>query len=322
VKTRTLSVTFDAVLNEHSSGAVRTGTTGTLADLVLVSPRAGDLDVAWHRQRIDITPSKAWRPNTVYTVTILPGLSDLYRNTTRTPVVTTFSTGPSIPGTSIAGTMFDWEQAAPPPNAFVEAISRTDTLLSYISLLDSLGRFQMRGMQPGTYFVRGVIDPTQNLRYLPDLAFDSATVTVRDSVRLELLAFAHDTTGPRMGGVAVQDSVTLRLAFDTPIDPAQPLDPAHFAVVASDSSLVAIDSVMREGVAPAPIDTTRGAVPPAPTLPKPSKPSPFRAVIVRLKTPLRHDAQYRMRAIDLRGPAGARLTSEKVFTTPTAAERP
>ena len=65
---------FDEVINERPAAAP------TLGDLVLVSPRDGEPDVSWHRNAISIHPRKGWRPNTPYTVTLLPGVSDLRGN--------------------------------------------------------------------------------------------------------------------------------------------------------------------------------------------------------------------------------------------------
>ena len=61
--------------NEVVAERPRTGP--SLAALVIVSPRDGEPRVRWKRDRILVRPRHGWRPNTVYTVTLLPGLTDL-----------------------------------------------------------------------------------------------------------------------------------------------------------------------------------------------------------------------------------------------------
>src|SRR5438876_4327507 len=55
---------FDETVAERPSGAA------TLADLFLISPRDGVPNVAWHRGTVDIKPSRGWKPNTPYTITM------------------------------------------------------------------------------------------------------------------------------------------------------------------------------------------------------------------------------------------------------------
>lgn len=319
---------FDEVISERPTGAA------TLGDLVLISPRDRAPVVDWHRSSISIHPERGWRRNTAYTVTLLPGVSDLRGNVRAAPTQVTFSTGPTIPRTQVRGTMFDWLNGTPVAVGLVEARPFADTTLAYVAATDSLGHFAMRGLPAGSYHVRGFLDQNRNRGLDPGEPFDTTSSTLADSLALDLYAFAHDSLGPRLGSVSVQDSITLHAIFDTPLDPRVPLDPARFALVGPDSARVALravnptrpDTAGAHPVTPPPAPVSQSAVPipqpraaPARVLPKPSRPLLFRDVTIITAAPLRRGATYRLQAIAATGPTGRTLTSEKTFVVPAAA---
>ena len=232
---------FDEVVSERPQGAA------TLAGLFLISPRDGEPRVDWDREAIEVRPRRGWRPNTVYTVTMLPGLVDLRSNVRKDGATAVFSTGPTIPDTRITGIAFDWIAGGPLPKAFVEAT--TPDSVVYVTGADSVGRFTFRHLPPGPYIVRAFGDANANRVREPREAYDSATVTVvegtgADTVRapsVELLAFVHDTLGPRINAVTVRDSVTLRVEFDKPLQEGSRLTRSDFTLKRGpDSTVVAI----------------------------------------------------------------------------------
>lgn len=331
-------VNFDEVISERPSSAA-----STLGDLVLVSPRDGAPVVDWHRSSIAIRPRHGWRKNTAYTVTILPGITDLRGNVRGNTVAVTFSTGPTIPNTVLTGTLFDWLEGTPVITGIVEARPVTDTSIIYIAASDSLGHYRLRGLPPAQYLVRGIIDRNANRGLDPGEAFDSTRVNLADSLSLELLAFAHDTVGPHLSAVSIQDSVTLRANFTTPIDPRTPLTAAQFVVVAPDSTRIAVtsatpataDTVSRTTsplaakVQPQSGGTAGGSVVPVPqparpgqpVRPRPSLPLLYRDVVIVVSRPLRPGLTYRLRATGVRGPTGRTAISEQPFTVPNLAPR-
>jgi len=325
VRGKEFVIHFDEVISEHPAGAT------TLGDLVLISPRNGQPVVDWHRSSLSIRPPKGWRANTTYTVTILPGLADLRGNVRTTPTVVTFSTGPSIPNTSIKGTIFDWLTGLPINSGMVEVRPQTDTSVVYVTASDSIGHYRLVGLPAARYQVRGYADANRNRGLDPGEAFDTTRVDLTDSLNLEILAFAHDSAGPKLGSVNVQDSVTLHANFDTPIDPRVPLTPAQFTLTAPDSSRVAIVSVtaMHQDTAhvmplPPPVPTQQSVIPvpqrrPPPAkivLPKPTRPLLVRDVIVVVAKPLQAGATYRLDALNATGPTGRKLSSDRTFTVP------
>jgi len=323
VRGKEFVVHFDEVISERPAGAA------SLNDLVLISPRNGAPVVDWHRSSLSIRPRKGWLRNTAYTVTLLPGISDLRGNVRTTSTVVTFSTGTSIPPTVLGGTLFDWLSGLPVNTGMVEARPVTDTSVVYVAASDSIGHYHMRGLPVAQYAVRGYVDQNRNRALDPGEAFDTTHVYLADSLNLELLAFAHDSTGPRLGTVAVSDSVTLRAIFDTPLDPRVPLAPSQFTLTGPDSARIAIVSVkaVRE-------DTTRSApvLPPVSqsaipipqrrtakstiVLPKPTRPLLVRDVLVVLATPLHPGSTYRLTAINAVGPTGRTLSSDRTFGAP------
>ena len=330
---------FNEVVGERPQGAT------TLGGLFLISPRDGAPDVDWNRTALTVRPRRGWRPNTAYTVTMLPGLVDLRGNVRTEGAVATFSTGPAIPRTTITGQVFDWAAGTPARRAMVEAISRPDSVV-YIAISDSTGMFRIPHAPPGAYTVRAFIDANNNRGFDERELWDSARVVLTDSTRLELLAFLHDTIGPRISAVTIADSVTLRVSFDRGIDPGQSIGPAMFTLRARDSSVVPIasarsardwdrarsaraDSAARDtvrGGAPAPrpgAPPRAAAVPPArPAADSvaqpatPSRPPPVTEIVIELGRALQPGGSYRLQATSVRGLLLTARTSERAFTVP------
>ena len=330
---------FDETINDRGEGAQ------ALDKYFLVSPSDGAMDLSWHRSRIDVRPHRGFRPNTAYTVTMLPGLTDLRNNVMKTGARVVFSTGPTIPTLYIEGIAFDWN-AALPIRAYVEAISADST--TYLAQSDSGGRFSIGPLNAGSYLVRGIVD--QNGNHVLDRAeaYDTVRVTVPGALRVELLTALRDTLPARIGVPSVTDSLTLTVSFDRTLDPTQSIQPTDFRLLGPDSSIVPIfavyspmelrrvdslrastraDSVRRAdslaGKPLAPIVSpaeaalpARGAKAPPPPPPRPSLPSPFNTVVIKLGGVLKPSTEYRLSTTGLRAVSGRVTPSERRFTTP------
>ncbi len=336
---------FDGVVNDQS------GPTRDLNGLFLISPRDGAPRIYWHRDHIGVRPKGKWLPNTAYTVTLLPGLSDLSNNVMTKSASVTFSTGPTMPPYGVLGRVFDWVAQKVAPNAVVEAIQRPDSVV-YFGLADSTGQFHLGPFGAGTYTVIAFIDKNKNLERDPGELWDSVQVKIdRTQPYLEMLAAQRDTLGPRIATIAADDSVTLRVTLDKPLSPTVPIDTSRFSVRTADSvhlSMLWAESlqqyqaeVAKEHADSARVadslaairDTTKRAKPappPAPPVktepapPKPSQPAPPSVVIIRLALgshllPLK---QYRVTATDLVNLLGYKGSSSRVFATPKAPEAP
>jgi hypothetical protein len=217
---------------------------GALNQYFLISPSDGEPRVNWHRTRIDVRPRHGFRPNTAYTVTLLPGLADVRGNSMKEAIATVFSTGATLPQFGITGTIFDWAAERPASGALVEAISRPDSTV-YLAAADSLGQYTLGPFESGRYTLLGFVDKNSNRALDPGEIWDSTTVLItRSRPIVELLALTRDTIPPRMSAVTREDSVTIRVTFDRPIDPNQTFSAGLFRLQRADSTEVRLERVI------------------------------------------------------------------------------
>ena len=239
---------FDEVVSE--GGAPNRGEgTGGLEKLVILSPSNRVPTVSWRRNRITVRPREGWRPNRIYRVELLPGVSDLRSNRSEEGAVITFSTGAPRPETTLDGQVFDWGTSRPAPGAVVIASLLPDSL-PYRGVADSAGRFTLGPLPQGDYLVSGVLDQNGDHRQDPREAFGSAQVARGKSNVGELWAFVHDTTAPRIQTATVDDSVKATLTFSQKLDPRQRLAAKDVTLrLLPDSTPVAVSSIL-----PQPLD--------------------------------------------------------------------
>jgi Big-like domain-containing protein len=237
---------FDEVISEAD-----------VAKLVIISPSVRTPHVDWRRTRITVKPDEGWRPNRVYRVELLPGVTDLRRNRSKEGRVVTFTTDAPLPTHKLEGLVVDWTTSRPAPLALVEALLVEDSL-PYRGLADSSGRFSLGPLPDGEYLVKGVIDQNDDFRPGEREAFDSVRVAASDSTVGELWTFVHDTAPARIRAISVADSVTATVEFNQFLDPRQRLDSTAATLrLLPDSSPVKIASLL-----PKPIDDSvhgRGA---------------------------------------------------------------
>jgi hypothetical protein len=227
-----------------------------ISSAVLLSPVKGAVDVTWRRDRISVRPHEGFRAGRIYRLELLPVLVDLRQNRIKRGAISVFSTGPDIPSAVLAGTVVDWPGAKAGGAALIEAVLLHDSL-AYRTLADSAGGFVLRQVPPGEYVVYGIIDQDNNHARGPREAFDTVRVHLGDSASVEVYAFSHDTTGPRLRTVEIVDSLTLRLTFDRPLDPAQAIDTAAvlFAAAADSTTSLGVLHVWTQ----AQLDSARAA---------------------------------------------------------------
>jgi hypothetical protein len=203
-------------------------TTGTLRDAVLVSPRTGEVQVR-HRQRgrgLEIRMEGGFQDRTVYRITLLPTLQDLFRNTLGRPHDLFFSTGPEFEPNLLAGLLTDRLTLEPVPRARVDARSLPAGPV-HSAVSDSLGVFSFRFLPAGRYQVVAYEDRNRNRE--PDFEEPQDSIQVEfvtgDTVVVtELVLLQPDTTAAVLTRVRMQDSVTVEAAFDDHLDPEVPLD--------------------------------------------------------------------------------------------------
>jgi hypothetical protein len=328
---------FDEVISDRGTGAA------ALGQLVLVSPREGALRIAYRRDVVAVRPRSGWRPNTTYTVTLLPGVTDLRGNTTKGSRRTVFSTGNAIAPFTLRGRVFDWMAERPAAVAWVEALSLPDSIV-YVAVADSTGLFTVGPLPAGSYRVKGYIDQNSNRALDRNEAWDSVVTTTSQrgvETTLELLAALRDTIPPRITAVSPIDSVTLSVDFDRGLDLAQTITPSLFSVVRADSTPVAVREALarrdfdsREAARRAQEDSARSdtarAPRPAPQQPRavrtgaeaagrPSRPPPITQVVLRLGAALVPGSSYRVTANGVRNLVGRPGTTSRVVQIPRPA---
>src|SRR6185503_835961 len=225
----------------------------TLDQLIIVSPRADALNVAWKRDAIEVRPKSGWKPNVPYQLTLLPGITDLRNNKLSSGRSIAFSTGGEIPTTRTAGRAIDWETGGAAPRALVE-LMRPDSV-TFWTLADSTGAFALTSVPPGRYVLSVTIDKNSNRKRDYRESFDSAVVTLDSTLDLTLWAFVHDTVGPRIRTAQKADSLAIRLDFNQPLAPGGPAVDAIRVRALPDSTLIAISAVQ----SPASYDSARSA---------------------------------------------------------------
>jgi hypothetical protein len=347
-------IQFDGVIDEGAGGGTGAGVTG-LASRVLLSPTAGPVNVSWHRSSIHLKPREGWKAGRIYQLQILPGIADLRRNITKERRTIVFSTGPAIPHGRLDGIALLWVEQRGLVGGLMRAQALPDTI-AYLAIVDSAGEFHFDNLPPGRYAVFAVADQNGNRVRDRREAYDSALVRLDSSATAVLWAFVHDTTGPKLRQVDALDSVTARLTFTQPIDPAQPpeslrvrvlalpdstplrvrglLAPAAYDSIAGveraalDSARAANDTTKR--AAPAPHDTTHvdtlgprraGAPQPAADtsglrLILRQRPVPQDKLVLRLDTPFAAGAKYYVEVRGVRNLSGATADGHAVVVLP------
>jgi len=341
-KVKEVQFQFDEVVSDHPTGAA------SLDRMFLISPRNGEPRVSWHRSRISVRPERGFRDSTAYRITMLPGIADLRGNVRKDGATLVFSTGPTFPTLGIVGTVFDWAGQAIAKGAYVEAVAKRDTTVVYLTASDSSGQFDLGPLPAGNYTVRALIDQNSNRVFDRNEKWDSASVSVaatRPSVELDLIE--RDSVPPAFANVTVDDSVTITIAFDKPLDPTIPLQPALVALKRADSSDVTVTRVewaMAHARARAAADSARradslraaGNPPPAAAPPptpagvrapppprKPKSPAPERAIVATVSpsTPMLPGQTIRVTTRALRNLLGKSSELTRTVTVPRPAPR-
>ncbi len=240
---------------------------GSLEQLVLISPDSGVPRVRWHRDRIAVRPHDGWRPGVVYRVELAPGITDIAprSNARDTAAVITFTTGAPLPTRFLAGRAVDWTSRRFAPRALIEAALLPDSLV-YRTVADSSGRFRIGPLPDGSYLVSVILDGNSNRRRDAREGWDSVRVAAgRDSVG-EVWAFQRDTVPPRLAqnGATRHDSFSIALNMTQPVDPSLVIPGDSITVLLlPDSTRIPVVNAVPAAAYDSiygPIDSTRRAI--------------------------------------------------------------
>jgi hypothetical protein len=308
-----------------------------LDDAVMVSPRTSPVVVGHRGSELRVALREGWAPGTIYQITVLPGIQDLWNNRLDTEVSLVFSTGPAIPDTQLEGRAIDRITGRPEVGIRVEAVRAADSLV-YAARTDSAGVFVLSRIPEGEYRVRAFRDVNRNRALDPFEPRDTAlaAVVAPDTVTLALSVVMPDTTPPRVASARVQQG-NVEIQFDDFLDPDQPLSPAQVTLTDAAGSVFAVARLavgrleaVRDTAdtlaaptpaAPRPPTAPAGAVaaPPrgAPGAPgDPQRRLPSQTLTVATVTPLPPQTEVQVRVQGLRNVVGLVGGGEATLTTP------
>lgn len=242
-----VSFNFNEVVSEGGTASEGLGT-GDLERLVLLSPTEEVPVVRWRRDRITVRPKEGWRPNTVYRVELLPGVTDLRTNRTTTGSLVTFTTGAPAPDYTLRGKVYDWATSQPARGVLLQAILLPDSL-AYRATTDSSGSFVLGPLPRGDYLVVAVADQNRDRKRSGREAFDSVRVAADTGAAAgkvpDLWMFQRDSLPPRLQPPTVLDSLSLALPFNQKLQPGQALDSTMVQVWRlPDTSVVPVVSLL------------------------------------------------------------------------------
>lgn len=192
---------------------------GTIEDAVVVSPATGQARVEHSRTGLRVDLIGGFRPGTVYRVTVLPVLQDMFDNRMAEPYEFFFSTGPPFEDGVLAGTVTD-RLTGRPAAVRVEAIPvGIDDPPPHVTVSDSSGIFAFRHLPGGDYLLRAWED--QNRDREPGFREPSGSREVGlgsgDTVVTALRILPGDTTPPVLLRAEVAGPRTIHLTFDDPL---------------------------------------------------------------------------------------------------------
>jgi hypothetical protein len=313
-----------------------------LDDAVLVSPRTSPVVVSHRGRELRVSLREGWRPGTIYQITVLPTIQDLWNNRLDEEVFHVFSTGPEIPDTFLEGRAVDRITGRPEVGIRVEAVRAADSLV-YATRTDSAGAFTLNRIPEGDYRVRAFRDLNRNRALDPFEPRDTAAarVTEADTMQLALSVVMPDTTPPRAASGRLAQGV-IEVQFDDFLDPEQPLSPAQVTIADTLGNVVPIarlavgrlpaardtaDTVAAPAArTPTPAAPRTGRAAPAPGRVAPGTPAPERlpsqTLAVEPATPLAPRTRYRVTVQGVRNVVGLVGGGEATVTTPAAPRQP
>lgn len=176
---------------------------------------------------VGIRPEDGWREDAVYCLWLPEGISDLMQNRTGSPIDFCFSTGAPLTDTELRGSVVDRVTGREVGDARVLFLGLPEDSVPYTAVTDASGTFRRRALPPRGYLGLAFQDRNRNRRLDPGLEpHDSLEFVLEGpeaSVDLRFEITEPDSTPPVLGGAEVVDSLTLRLRFDDPLEPGQPV---------------------------------------------------------------------------------------------------
>jgi len=204
---------FDERISERVGG-------GGLNSAISVSPRGGDVKVTHRRRSLTVQMEGGFQPGLVYRITLNPVVSDLFGNQLRDPFELILSTGGEPVPNTLAGEVWDRIDGTAMPNAVVYATA-SDGLVHQGST-DRDGIFALRYLPPGSFNLTAFEDANRDgeIDSTEVQGGSSATLSVGDTVLVDIPILAPDTAAAILVEAEALDSVTVVLEFDDYLEPS------------------------------------------------------------------------------------------------------
>lgn len=221
-------------------------TTGQLRDAVVVSPRTGDVEVRQRRRGLEVRMEGGFRDETIYRITLLPTMQDLWQNRLDGPFDLFFSTGPEFEPNVLGGLVTDRLTGQEAAAVRVDAVPR-GAGPTHSTVTDSTGIFTFPYLPADRYMIWAYEDQNRNRE--PDFMErqDSLEVDLARGDTLivtELALLLPDTTAAVLQRADVLDSVSVQLTFDDPLDPEMSLDGIEARLVREDGAAPGVAEIL------------------------------------------------------------------------------
>jgi hypothetical protein len=221
-------------------------TTGQLRDAVVVSPRTGDVEVRQRRRGLEIRMEGGFRDETIYRITLLPTVQDLWQNRLAGPFDLFFSTGPEFEPNVLGGLVADRLTGEDAAGVRVDAVPRTAGP-THSTVTDSAGIFTFPYLPADRYMIWAYEDQNRNRE--PDFMEpqDSLEVDLARGDTLivtELALLLPDTTPAVVQRADVLDSVSVQLTFDDPLDPEMSLEGIEARLTREDGTVPGVAEIL------------------------------------------------------------------------------
>lgn len=205
--------------NERISERV---SSGDINRAVQVSPRTGVVRVKHRRDGLEVSVAGGFEHGLVYRVTVLPVVSDMFRNQMREAFELVFSTGPEPVPNVLAGVVTDRITGRPGEGVSVVALPSGDEgAAPHVAETDSAGIYAFRYLPEGTYRIQAFQDGNRNgeADRLEPRGEAERTVGPLDTIFVHVSLLSPDTTSAIVARIEAVDSTTLRVEFDDYLDP-------------------------------------------------------------------------------------------------------
>jgi len=280
-------------------------TDGSLRDAVVVSPRTGEVQVRMRSQGLEVSIEGGFVEPTVYRITLLPRFRDLYQNRMAEPFDLIFSTGGELEPNLMAGVVADRLTLAELAGVRVDAVPFEEGA-PHSTVTDSTGIFTFPHLPSGRYRVVAYEDLNRNRSPDFEERQDSMELAINRGDTLivtELAILAPDTTAANLEAAVLLDSLTLRVTFDDPLDPEEPLDEVAARLFREDANAPEVLEILHlheweerqtspDPDAPPPDPADPAPLPPAPAPIGPLLPE--RDLVLVLSRPLLPGVIYRV----------------------------